>query len=69
MDKIIIFDSTIDDQMSKVRGIGRYLKLLKETLKNNTIFTNDLNSVSKDSIFINPFFNFFTPPLLSKRIF
>jgi len=70
MDKrIVIFDPTIDDQMSKVRGIGRYLKLLKETLKNNAIFTNDLNSVSKDSIFINPFLNFFTPPLLSKRIF
>ncbi len=70
MDKcIVIFDPTVKDQMSKVRGIGRYLKLLKETLKNDAIFTNDLTSVSKDSIFINPFLNFFTPPLLSKRIF
>ena len=66
---IVVFDPTVDDQMSKVRGIGRYLELLKETLKNNAIFTTDLTSVSKDSVFINPFFNFFTPPLLSKRIF
>ena len=67
--RIVIFDPTITDQMSKVRGIGRYLKLLKETLKNNAIFTNDLTSVSKDSVFINPFFNFYTSPILSKKIF
>lgn len=67
--KIVIFDPTISDQMSKVRGIGRYLKLLKETLKNKAEFTDDITSVSKDVIFINPFFNFFTPPLLSKRKF
>lgn len=67
--QIVVFDPTISDQMSKVRGIGRYLKLLKETLKNKVTFTDDINSISKDVIFINPFFNFFTPPLLSKRIF
>ncbi len=67
--KIVVFDPTVNDQMSKVRGIGRYLKLLKESLKNDAVFTNNLEGPSKDSIFINPFFNFFTAPLLTKKLF
>ncbi len=70
MDKrIIIFDSVIEDQMSRVRGIGRYIKLLKEALKNDAIFTDNLEETFKDSIFINPFLNFFMPPLLTKKLF
>ncbi|MFH1827393.1 MAG: glycosyltransferase family 1 protein [bacterium] len=67
--RIVIFDPTVNDQMSKVRGIGRYFKLLKEALKGEAIFTNSLEDASKDSIFINPFFGFFNPPLFKKRNF
>ncbi|MEX1052240.1 MAG: glycosyltransferase family 1 protein, partial [Patescibacteria group bacterium] len=67
--KICIYDPIIDDQMSKVRGIGRYLKLLKSSLKDNAIFTNTVDDIPKDCIFINPFFNFFAPPLISKKQF
>lgn len=67
--RIVIFDPTIKDEMSKVRGIGRYLKLLKETLKDVAIFTNNLEDITKDSIFINPFFGFFSSPLIKNRNF
>lgn len=67
--KIVVFDPTVNDQMSKVRGVGRYMKLLKETLRNDAVFTNDLAGSYKDSVFINPFFNFFTTPLITKKLF
>lgn len=67
--QIVVFDPTVNDQMSKVRGIGRYLKLLKEALKNDAVFTDNFKDSFKDSVFINSFFNFFNPPLLTKKLF
>src|SRR3989344_5259086 len=36
MKTVIIFDPTVRDEQSKVRGIGRYLQTLKETFVNIT---------------------------------
>ncbi len=63
-----IFDPTASDKQSKVRGIGRYLQILKENFPKNTIFTDSLKRISADSTFINPFFNLLLPPLVMRRI-
>ena len=43
MSKVYIFDPTQSDKLSSVRGVGRYLKLLKETFPECDI-TSDLSS-------------------------
>ncbi len=65
---VFIYDPTASDSLSKVRGIGRYLQILKETLPTNTTFTSDLKTVPFESVFINPFINLVQPPLITKRI-
>ncbi|MDO8610770.1 MAG: glycosyltransferase family 1 protein [bacterium] len=68
--QVYVFDPTASDQQSKVRGIGRYLQILKENFENEFVFISDLGSVTTDpyGIFINPFFNFLQPPPVMKRI-
>lgn len=76
MKNVIVFDPTISDSRSKVRGVGRYLQLLKENFPVNTIFTDDLRIITdqltinnqQSAIFINPFFNPVQYPLLMKRV-
>ncbi len=65
---VYVYDPTEHDSLSKVRGIGRYLQILKETLSKSTVFASNLNEVPFDSVFINPFINLVQPPLISKRI-
>lgn len=65
---VYVYDPTEHDSLSKVRGIGRYLQILKETLPKSSAFTSHLNEVPFDSIFINPFINLIQPPLMTKRI-
>lgn len=65
---IYCFDPTIKDNLSKVRGIGRYLQLLKENFAQQFVFTDSLNKIDFNSTLINPFFNFLQPPLLMKRV-
>ncbi len=56
--KVYIFDPTAADEQSKVRGIGRYLKILQENLiGENYIYTNKEDSLPKDAIYVNPFFD------------
>lgn len=66
---IYCFDPTASDEKSKVRGVGRYLQILKENFTEWN-FVGDVKKVPQntDAIFINPFFNFLQPPLISKRI-
>jgi glycosyltransferase involved in cell wall biosynthesis len=69
--KVYVFDPTANDQLSRVRGIGRYLQILRENFEKEFIFTNHLPPTTyhlTPSVFINPFFNFLKPPLLMKRI-
>ena len=73
MDSIYCYDPTAVDPLSKVRGVGRYLQILKECFKKDWIFTDDLRlpaqaGIAADSIFINPFFNFLKYPLTMGRI-
>lgn len=73
MSSIYIFDPTVRDNLSKVRGIGRYLQILKENfgqLSDVFIFTDNLSIINnqKSAIFINPFFELLKPPLILKRI-
>lgn len=65
---VFVYDPTNSDSLSKVRGIGRYLQILKEILPKSTAFTSNLNEIPFDSVFINPFINLIQPPLISKRI-
>ncbi|MBI3620122.1 glycosyltransferase family 4 protein [Candidatus Roizmanbacteria bacterium] len=64
---VFVFDPTVSDQQSKVRGVGRYLQILQENLP-EVQFVNVLNSVPYESVLINPFLNLIAPPLISKRL-
>lgn len=70
MNNVFVYDPTSSDKLSSVRGIGRYLQILKENFANEFKFISDLGSVTPDpySFFVNPFFNFLQPPLTLKRI-
>jgi len=68
---VIVFDPTAKDSQSKFRGVGRYLQILRENFP-HWIFTDSIENWSlkiENSSFINPFFNFFSPPLFIKRRF
>lgn len=65
---VYVFDPTQTDKLSSVRGIGRYLQILKENFGKTWIFTDTLKRIPTDSTFINPFFNLLQPPLLMKRV-
>lgn len=66
---IFVYDPTINDPLSKVRGIGRYLQILKENFDKKWIFTDKLKIENlKFKTFINPFFNFLKPPLTMRRV-
>jgi glycosyltransferase involved in cell wall biosynthesis len=67
---VFVFDPTVSDKQSKVRGVGRYLQVLKENFPDWN-FISELPFIQESNhptIFINPFFNFLSPPLLMKRI-
>ncbi len=63
MNKVYVFDPTASDEMSRVRGIGRYLQILKENFENDWVFTSHLQEIPSDAVFINPFLNFLQSPL------
>lgn len=65
---VFVYDPTSTDSQSKVRGIGRFIQILKETPLKDSIFTSTLGDVPFDSVFINPFINLVQPPLITKRI-
>src|SRR3989338_805347 len=69
MQKVFVYDPTLKDKKSAVRGIGRYLQILKENFPEWT-FTNNLtmNQWNNELIFINPFFNFLQRPLTLNRV-
>ncbi len=66
---VYVYDPTTVDKQSQVRGVGRYLQILKENFPEFR-FTNDLSSIIHypSSIFVNPFFNFLSPPPTTKRV-
>ena len=66
---IYVFDPTQKDKLSKVRGIGRYLQVLRENFNHEFIFTSSLESIPSNSVFINPFFNLLLKPIIFKKKF
>lgn len=66
---IYVFDPTVNDPLSKVRGVGRYVQILKENFP-KWVFTSNLSikQWNNEAIFINPFFNFLQLPLTLRRI-
>ncbi len=67
--KVYVYDPTASDSLSRVRGIGRYLQLLRENFINHFEFIDFKKPVDlKDSVFINPFINFLTPPILMRKL-
>ena len=73
---VYVFDPTADDKQSAVRGVGRYLQLLKENFKDDFQFISEISNFKfplqgkqiSNSVFINPFFNFLQPPLTTRRL-
>ena len=68
MAKVFVYDPTITDKQSAVRGIGRYLNILKENFPQWHYINHSKINKSQSSVFINPFFNFLQPPLTLKKI-
>lgn len=69
MESIYCYDPAVNDPLSKVRGIGRYLQILKENFPKWKYVRNLEIRNSILDIFINPFFNFLQPPLKIKGKF
>lgn len=70
MNKVLVFDPTANDPQSKVRGVGRYLQILRENFP-HWVFSSSLLTPNPYPLttFINPFFNLLSPPLFIKRRF
>jgi len=69
MNKVFVFDKNASDELNSFRGIGRFMQTLRENFP-EWIFTANLTDVknSHESIFINPFINFYEPPVILKKI-
>jgi len=66
---VFVFDPTIEDTQSKVRGIGRYLQILRENFFDEFVFSGKLPTKNQQSaVFVNPFFNFLQKPTTLKRV-
>lgn len=67
--KVYVFDPTTSDKQSAVRGVGRYLQILKENFPDWTFTNQPFTSHQQPvTIFINPFFNFLLKPLTIHRL-
>ena len=66
--KVYVFDPTVKDSQSQMRGIGRYLQTLKENFsQEELVFTADVKSIPRQSVLINPFLNLLQPlPFFSR---
>lgn len=70
MNKVICYDPTASDKLSSVRGVGRYLQILKENFPEWTFTDKLINSLTQNSpdILINPFFDLLKKPLTLRRL-
>jgi len=65
---VYIFDPTLTDSQSKVRGIGRYVQIIKENCPPDWIFTGTLKDIPSHAILIQPFYTFYQPPVIRGSI-
>lgn len=69
MSHVYVYDPSATDELSRVRGIGRYIQILRENFPEWKFSGNlAIQQLSHNSIFINPFINFLQRPILTKRI-
>lgn len=68
MSDIYIFDPTLQDALSKVRGVGRYVQLLREHLGTEAEFVGSLKKVPYNATLFNPFLDILKKPFSFKRI-
>jgi len=71
MKTIAIYDTTVRDDQSRVRGIGRCIQTLKESFEATTTlyfsYIDSIKALRPEMIFLNPFFNFIQKPLMIRR--
>jgi len=65
---VYIFDPTLTDSQSKVRGIGRYIQIIKENCPPDWIFTGSLKDIPSHAILIQPFYTFYQQPIINRSI-
>jgi len=68
--KVFVYDPTVSDPLSRVRGVGRYRQLLQENFP-GWQFISEIGNwklETGNSFFINPFFNFLRKPITIKKI-
>lgn len=65
---VYVYDPTKSDVQSKVRGIGRYVQILKQNCPTDWVFTDSLGSIPPHAILIQPFYTFYQKPLITRRI-
>lgn len=65
---VYVYDTTATDELSKVRGVGRYMQTMYEYLSPEFNFTKDIHAIPHTHIFINPFFNHLQKPLVMNKI-
>ena len=65
---VYIYDPTVADEQSRVRGVGRYIQILKENSPTDWIFTHKLTGIPSHAILVQPFYTFYQPPIITKRI-
>lgn len=67
---IFVYDPTETDEISRTRGVGRYMKLLKENFAGEWVFgLKPENENNNPVTLINPHFDFLKPQMMNKRAF
>ena len=65
---VYIYDPTLTDAQSKVRGIGRYVQVIKENCPPDWIFTGKLKDIPSHAVLIQPFYTFYQAPLINRSL-
>lgn len=65
---VYIYDPTAADSQSRVRGIGRYVQTLRENVPSDWIFTENLKKIPSHAVLLQPFYTFYQPSILNKRV-
>lgn len=68
MKELFIFDPTVKDTVTRDRGGGRIVQILKENLSNCAEFITNFEKVTKNDLLLVPVFNPLQKPILSKKI-
>ncbi len=68
MSPIYVYNPIEKDALSRFRGLGRYLEIMRSAFSNKFHFVTNLRKIPYNSVFINPFFDPLQQPLTLQRI-